>query len=57
MSRTRCQGWGICLWLAGCFESSVEDRSAKAIMLFVGVRLVDPAGVPINQDLSKLGQE
>ena len=38
------------------FRSSVEDRSAKAIMLFVGVRIVDPAGVPVNQDLSKLGQ-
>jgi general secretion pathway protein D len=38
------------------FRSSVEDRTAKAIMLFVSVRIVDPAGAPINQDLSKLGQ-
>lgn len=31
------------------FRSSVEDRTARAIMLFVTVRIVDPAGVPLNQ--------
>ncbi len=31
------------------FRSSVEDRTARAIMLFVTVRIVDPAGIPVNQ--------
>jgi len=31
------------------FRTSVEDRTARAIMLFVSVRIVDPAGVPVNQ--------
>jgi len=31
------------------FRSSVEDRTARAIMLFVSVRIVDPAGMPLNQ--------
>lgn len=34
------------------FRSSVDDRSRKAIIMFVSVRVLDPSGAPLNKSVA-----
>lgn len=37
------------------FRSNIEERARRALVLFATVRIIDPAGTPVN-DLAQIGQ-